>query len=157
MNMEQDAHPYLKDILLGFEKEEGEFQVRIEGRFESAHYLYKYFPDGSDEPVHGHSWQVEVFLAGKDGSTGSDGIAFDFLTARKRLDELIDRVEHVCINNLAEFKGVNPTAENLARWFYLGIQERVEGEGGVVREIRVWEGPQNYATFFPKRVLKSVP
>ncbi len=149
MNMEQDAHPHLKEIVAGFEKAAGDFQIRIQGRFESSHYLYKYFPDGSDEPIHGHSWLVEVFLAAENGGTGSDGIAYDFLSARKRLDEMVDRLEHVLINNLPEFKNVNPTAENLARWFYMGLREKVEPEGALVREIRVHEGPDNYAIYQP--------
>ena len=149
MNLEQDANPHLKAILKGFAAQKGDFQIRIDGRFESSHFLYRYFPDGSDEPMHGHSWQVEVFLARKDGQTGSDGIALDFLSARKRLDEMIVRLEHVCINNLEEFQNINPTAENIARWFYRGLQERLMEEGGVVREIRVHEGPSNYAIFKP--------
>ncbi|EMG12744.1 6-pyruvoyl tetrahydropterin synthase domain protein [Leptospira interrogans serovar Grippotyphosa str. LT2186] len=48
-----------------FFQESGRFYIRIEERFESSHYLYKYFPDGSDEPIHGHSWKVELYLSGK--------------------------------------------------------------------------------------------
>ncbi len=149
MNMDQDAHPHLKGLLRGFQNEPGSFCVRISGRFESAHYLYRYFPDGSDEPLHGHSWLVEVFLGRADGGLGQGDMAVDFLAARRRLDELTDRLEHVTINTLEEFVGVNPTAENIARWFFRGIRPAAEEAGGRVVEVRVHEGPDNFAIFRP--------
>lgn len=149
MNMDLDAHPHLKEVVRGFTELPGEFLIRIEGRFESSHYLYRYFPDGRDEPMHGHSWRVEVFLARPDLQLGADGISYDFLAARKRLDELVDRVEHVCINQLEEFTGVNPTSENIARWFYAGLKDLVRADGGRVLEVRIHEGPANVAIYRP--------
>lgn len=149
MNMDQDAHPQLKGELSGFQDEPGDFEVRIEGRFSAAHYLTKYFPDGSDEPLHGHSWLVEVTLGRAGGGVGADGICYDFLDARRRLDQLCERIEHVVINNLEEFAAVNPTAENVARWFFRGLKQEVAGSGGRVVEIRVHEGPGNIALFRP--------
>lgn len=150
MNMDQDAHSQLKPVLSGFQDEAGDFEVRIEGRFSAAHFLMKYFPDGSDEPLHGHSWLVEVTLGREGGGIGDDGICFDFLAARRRLDQLCERIEHVVINDLAEFNAVNPTAENVARWFYRGLKSEVENSGGRVMEIRVHEGPGNIAIFRPR-------
>jgi 6-pyruvoyltetrahydropterin/6-carboxytetrahydropterin synthase len=149
MNMELDAHPELSGLLQGFDRTPGRFMVRIEGRFESSHYLYRYFPDGRDEPLHGHSWLVEVFLAHRSGGTRADGISFDFLAARQRLDQLIERIEHICINELREFAGVNPTSENIARWFYLGLRDVVAADEGQVLEVRIHEGPANIAIFRP--------
>ena len=58
-------------------------------------------------------------------------------------------MEHVLINNLPEFNSINPTAENIARWFYSGLKEVVKKEGACVREIRIHEGPSNYAVYRP--------
>ncbi|MCB1327107.1 MAG: 6-carboxytetrahydropterin synthase [Spirochaetales bacterium] len=152
MNLELDAHPQIREDVAGFERLNGRFTVRIEARFESAHFLYRYFPDGRDEPVHGHTWLVEVFLRGPGDGTGADGISYDFLAARKRLDQLVERIEHVCINDLAEFQEVNPTAENIARWFCCGLAADVKSSGGRIVEVRVHEGPTNYAIFEPTGV-----
>ncbi len=133
----------------GFAELEGEFQIRIQGRFEASHFLYNYYPDGSHEPLHGHSWKVELLLARQGGGVGSDGISYDFLAARKRLDQLLVRLDHSLINELSEFNGVNPTSENLARWFFGGLRHTVEQGGGEVREIRIYEGPHNMASFSP--------
>ncbi|TGK01655.1 6-carboxytetrahydropterin synthase [Leptospira semungkisensis] len=131
-----------------FFQETGKFYIRIEERFESAHYLYKYFPDGSDEPIHGHSFKVEVYLSGKD-NIREDGISFDFLTSKLRLKELVSELDHILINDHPDFKTINPTSENMARWFYFGLKESVIAANGKVERIVVHEGPENLAYFEP--------
>ncbi|EPG72898.1 6-pyruvoyl tetrahydropterin synthase/QueD family protein [Leptospira fainei serovar Hurstbridge str. BUT 6] len=131
-----------------FFREAGKFYIRIEERFESSHFLYKYFPDGSDEPIHGHSFKVEVYLSGKK-NIGEDGISFDFLTSKKRLRALVAELDHILINEHSDFKKTNPTSENLARWFYSGLKESVHGAEGKVERIVIHEGPENLAFFEP--------
>ncbi len=131
-----------------FLEEKGKFFIRIEGRFESAHFLYNYFPDGSDEPIHGHSWKVEVFLEGIE-NIRPDGISYDFLSARTKLLELVHSIDHILINDHPDFKGINPTSENVARWFYSGLKETIHNSSGKVRRIVIHEGPENYAFFEP--------
>lgn len=131
-----------------FKELNGSFFVRIEGRFESAHYLYDYFPDGSDEPVHGHSWKVEVSLASTK-NIGNDGISYDFLRARNKLNELVHSIDHLLINEHPDFKGINPTSENIARWFYLGLKDEVEKSEGIIKQIVIHEGPENLAFYEP--------
>ncbi len=150
MNLDTDAHPHLKRELQGFSKQSGFFCVCIEGRFESSHYLYNYMPDGSDEPIHGHSWLVEVELAQAKGALQDNGISLDFLALRQRLDTLLERIEHLCINDLEEFQGVNPTAENIARWFYQGLLSKAQEQKASILELRIHEGPGNVAIFRPK-------
>ncbi len=129
--------------------DKGSFYVRIEGRFESAHYLYDYFPDGTDEPIHGHSWKVEVYLS-SNSNIRPDGISFDFLTARNRLNELVHSIDHILINEHPEFKGINPTSENIAKWFYSGLKSEVSKKDGKVKRIVIHEGPENIAFFEPE-------
>lgn len=150
MNFDQNAHPELISVVSGFASAPGAFEVDIEGRFEASHYLYSYFPDGSDEPMHGHSWQVIVTLARMDGGVDAKGLSVDYLAARQRLDLMLERLEHVVINNLPEFKGINPTSENIARWFYAGLRTEAASAGGIVRRIRIFEGPHNSSVFEPQ-------
>ncbi len=132
-----------------FLESKGKFYIRIEGRFESSHYLYNYFPDGSDEPHHGHSWKVEVYLTGKN-SLREDGISYDFLAAKKRLAELTETLDHTLINELPDFQPkVNPTSENLAKWFYYNLRTEVDQTGGKILRIVIHEGPENLAYYEP--------
>ena len=151
MNFETDAQASLKEALAGFATEPGRFWVRIDGQFHAAQYLYGYFPDGRDEPLHGHTYRVEVFLSRLDEGLDGKGLSVDFLGPRARLDQLLERIDHVCINDLEEFKGVNPTAENIARWFFRGLRDAIQAAAGRVQEVRVFEGPDNVAIFRPDR------
>lgn len=127
------------------------FQVRIEGEFEAAHALRAYFPDGSDEPVHGHSWRVEVWLEALEPPGGLDaqGLAVDFLACRRQLDAACAYLAHGFINDLAEFREINPTTEHLCLFFYHRLARAARESGGRLVKIQVWEGPKNMASLEP--------
>jgi 6-pyruvoyltetrahydropterin/6-carboxytetrahydropterin synthase len=127
----------------------GQFSVRVEARFESAHFLREY--RGISEPLHGHSYKVEAELAGEGGGVDSDAISVDFVSARQKLETLAKKLDYGCINDVPPFDRINPSAENIAQWFHRELSEAVAGEKAVVRAITVWEGPVNSVTFRPNR------
>ena len=125
----------------------GKFSVRVEARFEAAHYLREY--RGISEPLHGHSYKVEADLAARGGGLDSDAIAVDFVSAKRKLETLAKTLDYGCINDVAPFTEVNPSAENIAEWFARELQAAVDDENAVVTAITVWEGPVNSVTFIP--------
>jgi len=125
----------------------GAFSVRVEARFEAAHYLREY--RGISEPLHGHSYKVEAELASHSGGIDSDSIAVDFISARQKLESLAKRLDYGCINDVPPFDNINPSAENIAQWFHRELTTAVAGENAVVRAVTVWEGPANSVTFRP--------
>lgn len=122
------------------------FTVRVEARFESAHYLREY--RGISEPLHGHSYKVEAELAGKGGGIDGDAIAVDFVSAKQKLDSLAKKFDYGCINEIAPFDRINPSAENIAAWFHRELSAALANEG-VVRAVTIWEGPVNSVTYRP--------
>jgi len=125
----------------------GQFTVRVEARFEAAHFLREY--RGISEPLHGHSYKVEAELAARGGGTDADDIAVDFISAKQKLESLAKKLDYGCINDVPPFDGINPSAENIAQWFHRELGEAVAGENAVVRAITIWEGPVNSVTFRP--------
>ena len=125
----------------------GTFVVRVEARFESAHFLREY--RGISEPLHGHSYKVEAELAGKGGGVDDDAIAVDFVSAKKKLEGLANRLDYKCINDVPPFDAVNPTAENIASWFHRELSAAVAGENAKVTGVTIWEGPVNSVRFQP--------
>jgi 6-pyruvoyltetrahydropterin/6-carboxytetrahydropterin synthase len=125
----------------------GSFSVRVEARFEAAHYLREY--RGISEPLHGHSYKVEAELAARGGGVDGDAIAVDFVSAKRKLETLAKRLDYGCINDVAPFTAINPSAENIARWFHGELSAAVADENAVVRAVTVWEGPVNSVTFRP--------
>lgn len=123
----------------------GRFTVRIEGEFESSHALRAYLPGGEDEPVHGHTWKVEIFITTQAGTLDEHGLLFDFLACQAELNEACSNLTHRHINDLSDFTEVNPTTENICLWFYARLDPVAREKGGALRRIRVWEGPHNIA------------
>ena len=124
-----------------------EFSVRVEARFESAHYLREY--RGISEPLHGHSYKVEADLAGAGGGLDEDAIAVDFVSAKRKLEQLAKRLDYACINDVEPFTQINPSAENIAEWFARELQKEVGDENADVVAVTVWEGPVNSVTYRP--------
>lgn len=127
----------------------GTFSVRVEARFEAAHFLREY--RGITEPLHGHSYKVEAELAARGGGVDGDAIAVDFVSAKRKLEALAKTLDYGCINDVPPFDTINPSAENIAEWFARELQTGVAGENAVVTAVTIWEGPVNSVTFVPRR------
>ena len=124
-----------------------EFTVRVEARFEAAHFLREY--RGISEPLHGHSYKVEADLAAQGGGVDGDAIAVDFVSAKRKLEALAKKLDYGCINDIPPFTEINPSAENIAEWFARELQSAVSDESAVVVAVTVWEGPVNSVTCRP--------
>ncbi|HVR43321.1 MAG TPA: 6-carboxytetrahydropterin synthase [Thermoanaerobaculia bacterium] len=127
----------------------GRFSVRIESRFEAAHFLRNY--RGISEPLHGHSYRVEAVLSAADAGLDQDAIAVDFVSSGRELERLAKRLDYTCINDVPPFDDVNPSAENIAEWFWNELNAAVAKENARVDRVTVWEGPVNAATYAPQR------
>lgn len=126
---------------------QGAYSVRVEARFESAHFLREY--RGISEPLHGHSYKVEADLATHGGGIDGDAIAVDFVSAKRKLEALAKRLDYGCINDVPPFTEINPSAENIASWFHRELSSAVAEESAVVVAVTIWEGPVNSVTYKP--------
>lgn len=98
-------------------------------RFEAAHWLPN-FPEGHKcRRLHGHSFEVEVVVAGPVHP--HTGVVLDFGDLKQVAGPLIDRLDHHCLNHLGEAWGdpllQNPTSENMARWFWRELVGHLPG------------------------------
>jgi len=90
------------------------YEVTVEDSFAAGHYLRNY--QGKCENPHGHNYKVRVTLAGQD--LDKAGLLLDFKDLREVMKRVIDRLDHQMINDIPPFTELNPSAENLARYFY---------------------------------------
>jgi 6-pyruvoyltetrahydropterin/6-carboxytetrahydropterin synthase len=122
------------------------FEVTVEDTFSAGHYLRNY--RGKCEKPHGHNYKVRVTLAGKE--LDKAGLLLDFKDLREVMKHVIDRLDHQMINDLDPFKELNPSAENLARYFYDETNDRLhQSTNGRVRvkEVTVFETDSTTATY----------
>ena len=122
------------------------FEVSVEQTFAAGHALRNY--RGKCENVHGHNYRVLVTLQGQE--LDSIGLLVDFVEVKKLIHQVVDRLDHQFINDLTPFDQINPSAENMAKYFYDEISRGIAGEGAVrVSEVQIWETDTASATYRP--------
>jgi 6-pyruvoyltetrahydropterin/6-carboxytetrahydropterin synthase len=122
------------------------YEVLIISEFSSAHRLRHY--KGKCENIHGHNWKVEVSIASK--RLNRLGMVIDFKELKRRVGEVLEELDHKNINDLAYFKKVNPTSENIAKYIYnrvKGLGARGQGPGLKIKAVKVWESDTSCATY----------
>ncbi|MDR3793131.1 MAG: 6-carboxytetrahydropterin synthase QueD [Terracidiphilus sp.] len=123
------------------------FEVTVEAGFSSGHYLRNY--RGKCENPHGHNYKVRVTLAGAE--LDSTGLLLDFKLLKQVMRPVIDRIDHQMLNDLEPFTELNPSAENIARYFYqqTNVQLAEMTQGRVhVKDCTIWETDTTTATYF---------
>jgi 6-pyruvoyltetrahydropterin/6-carboxytetrahydropterin synthase len=123
------------------------FEVAVEQSFASAHALRNY--KGRCENVHGHNWKVRVVIEGE--KLDATGMLVDFLDVKSLLGEILDRIDHQFLNEIPPFDVVNPSAENIAEYFYQQLTGKLS-ETPVpvrIREVKIWETEIQSATYRP--------
>ena len=125
------------------------FQVSVEETFSSGHALRGY--RGKCENPHGHNYRVQVTLAGPKLDT--IGLLVDFSELKRVLRGIIAGLDHQFLNDLDAFKTVNPSAENLAKYFYDETHRQLTTlpDGAGITEVMVWETDTSSALFRPER------
>jgi 6-pyruvoyltetrahydropterin/6-carboxytetrahydropterin synthase len=134
------------------------FQVSVEDSFAAGHALRGY--RGKCENVHGHNYKVRVTLEGV--SLNSIGLLFDFKDLKEAIQGAIRKLDHRFMNEVPPFDVVNPSAENLAKYFHEEISRLLATSshasmpaGGEmvpcrVQNVTVWETDTTTATYFEK-------
>jgi 6-pyruvoyltetrahydropterin/6-carboxytetrahydropterin synthase len=109
------------------------FEITIEADFSSGHYLRNYY--GRCENPHGHNYRACVTLIGEQ--LQENGLLFDFKQLKEMIQPVIDLLDHQMINEIPPFTEMNPSAENLARYFFEETSVRIaEASEGRVRANR---------------------
>jgi 6-pyruvoyltetrahydropterin/6-carboxytetrahydropterin synthase len=123
------------------------FEVAVEQSFASAHALRNY--KGRCENVHGHNWKVRVVIEGE--KLDATGMLVDFLDVKSLMGEILDRIDHQFLNEIPPFDVINPSAENIAEYFYQQMTGRLAETPVAVRirEVKIWETEIQSATYRP--------
>ena len=119
------------------------YELVVEKTFAVAHNLRGY--DGDCEKLHGHNWRVEVTL--KAEKLNEIGMVMDFKVVKKKLEEILSRFDHTYLNELSEFKQVNPTTENVSKEIYNSLSAQLPSEISVAK-VKTWESEKCAAAYY---------
>jgi 6-pyruvoyltetrahydropterin/6-carboxytetrahydropterin synthase len=114
------------------------YEVTVEDSFAAGHYLRNY--RGKCENPHGHNYKVRVTLRGSE--LDKAGLLVDFKDLKEVMKQVIERLDHQMLNEIEPFIKLNPSAENIARYFFDQTNARLKSvtNGRVdVKDVTVWE------------------
>lgn len=110
------------------------YEVMIKRDFSAAHMIREI--GGRCEELHGHNFTVEATVTAP--GLDSEGIMVDFRDVKKWLDEILGGLDHSCLNELPSFSGINPSSENIARFIFDRLAEKLP-PGLALARVTVWE------------------
>jgi 6-pyruvoyltetrahydropterin/6-carboxytetrahydropterin synthase len=111
------------------------YNLKVLADFASAHTLRGY--PGACARMHGHNWKVEVEVAAQQ--LDQIGMGLDFKLIKQATRDVAERLDHRYLNELEPFSRVNPTAENIAAYFYQELSAQLNGPGIRVQAVTLWE------------------
>ncbi|PID27334.1 MAG: 6-carboxytetrahydropterin synthase QueD [Candidatus Cloacimonadota bacterium] len=120
------------------------YEIFVKMHFSSAHRLISY--NGECSKLHGHNWEVMVYA--RTSKLNEIGIALDFKEFKKSVKEEIDKFDHVYLNDLEDYKDMNPTAENIARVLYNTLSKKINTDDIKIHMVEIWESEKQGARYF---------
>jgi 6-pyruvoyltetrahydropterin/6-carboxytetrahydropterin synthase len=119
------------------------YELKITSRFAAAHQLREFH--GKCEGLHGHNWRVDVYVTGE--TLGKEGMLIDFSLLKKATEKVLEDLDHKFLNELAYFKTINPSSENIARHIYESLGRDLNHKNVRVSKVTAWESETACATY----------
>lgn len=123
------------------------YEVKIISDFAAAHNLNNF--RGKCENLHGHNWKIEVVLRGRQ--LDASGVLVDFGEVKHLTRELLAELDHHYLNDLPYFQDQNPSSENIARFLFERLAERLDNEDRWMYRVSAWESDNACATYLSDR------
>jgi len=120
------------------------YTLKIITSFAAAHNLTHY--QGECENLHGHNWRVEVSVTARE--LDKSGLGIDFKILKSETIALLKTLDHKYLNELDPFLTLSPSSENISRYLYYALGERLNDDNIKVIMITVWESDAACASYY---------
>ncbi|MBN1254801.1 MAG: 6-carboxytetrahydropterin synthase QueD [Deltaproteobacteria bacterium] len=119
------------------------YELVINSQFSAAHNLRNY--EGKCEALHGHNWRVEVFV--RADALGTGGMVLDFRILREETEHVLETLDHQYLNDLPYFQKEEPSSENISRYIYEALKERLHSHDIRLHKVTAWESEKAGASY----------
>jgi 6-pyruvoyltetrahydropterin/6-carboxytetrahydropterin synthase len=120
------------------------YELKISTQFAAAHQLRGL--EGGCENLHGHNWKIEVCVQGN--TLGNDGLLIDFRLIKGETKKIMDELDHKFLNELAPFKNIEPSSENISRHIFESLSQRLNTENVKISKVIAWESDSACASYW---------
>ena len=119
------------------------FELKVVTRFAAAHQLT--MVGSKCENMHGHNWKVEVYVIGDKLNAG--GVLMDFGEIKAQLADVIKKLDHKFLNELAYIPDGKPSSENIAYFVATELQNKIDDSSIRISRVTAWESDDACATY----------
>lgn len=112
------------------------YSLAVKRSLIAQHYLFG-GDWGLENERHSHHYQIEVQLQGKE--LDQHGYLVDIVEVEARLEELLAYYRDKTLNDLPEFRGLNPSIEHFARIFCGQLREKLQFPNLTALQVTIWE------------------
>lgn len=119
------------------------FELKVVTRFAAAHQLT--MVGSKCENLHGHNWKVEVYVIGDNLNAG--GVLMDFGEIKVHLADVIKKLDHKFLNELAYMPDGKPSSENIAYFIATELQSKIDDPAIRISRVTAWESEDASATY----------
>jgi 6-pyruvoyltetrahydropterin/6-carboxytetrahydropterin synthase len=100
---------------------------------------------GPENFPNSHHYVLELQLQGPE--LDHHGYLVDIVDVEKHLDGLIDYYKEKMMNDLPEFKGLNPSLEHFTRILCTALNERIKAANITTLKVILWENETAWAAY----------
>ena len=123
------------------------YSLAVQRDFIASHYLVG-GDWGSENQLHAHHYKVEIVLEGDQ--LDEHGYLVDIVDVEIQLEKLVSYYRDQTLNDLTEFKGLNPSIEHFARIFCKAISNCIQADTLKAVAVKIWENDIAWASYRDK-------
>lgn len=120
------------------------YTVAVKRNFTAQHFLVG-GDWGAENEWHSHHYVVEVQLEGD--SLDQHGYLVDIVDIEFHLDKIVAYYRDRTLNDLREFRGLNPSIEHFSRILCHALAERIRAETLSAITVKLWENDIAWASY----------
>ncbi|MFH2122409.1 MAG: 6-carboxytetrahydropterin synthase QueD [Pseudomonadota bacterium] len=120
------------------------FDIFIKTHFAGAHHLREY--PGNCEHPHGHNWKVQVTVRATE--LDKLGMGIDFKVLKKKVNEVVDQLDHRDLNEHPAFLNQNPSSEHIAVFLFEQLKDTLHHDRYDLYSVTVRETDNSGLTYY---------
>ena len=120
------------------------YSLGVQRDFIASHYLIG-GDWGPENQLHAHHYKVEILLEGDQLDV--HGYLVDIVDVEVQLEKLVDYFRDKTLNELSEFKGLNPSIEHFSRIFCKAIADGIHAGNLKSLTVKIWENEIGWSSY----------
>jgi 6-pyruvoyltetrahydropterin/6-carboxytetrahydropterin synthase len=123
------------------------YTLAVQRDFIASHYLIG-GDWGPENQLHSHHYRVEVIL--EAAQLDRHGYIVDIVDLETNLEDLVDYFRDQTLNELAEFKGLNPSIEHFCKIFSAAVSDKIRANNLNALTVKIWENEIAWTSYRKK-------